>query len=106
MNKRKSLVKLHAYVSSDGIIDNWKSKDIHGRVLRIRNYLRTRFYNNEEKILKDFIKTFKKVYPSRSVHFYSRRFEIEVRSQIFAKDLLRLGEVSSKNWVSGIFISL
>lgn len=98
MNKQDSLIKIHAYVSSDGIIDNWKSKDLHGKKIRIRKKLRTRFYNNEEKLIQDFIKTIKKLYPLKSIKFYPKRSEIEIRSQVLAKDLLKLGEVSSKSW--------
>lgn len=99
MNKRGDLVKLHAYVSSDGIIDTWKSKDIHGKKLRIRKRFRVRFYNNEKILIEDFISSVRKIYPVQKYIRYSQeRFEVEVRGQIICKKLLSLGNVSTKNW--------
>ena len=43
MNKKDLLVKLHGYVASDGGIYTMKVKDMHGKKLRIRRKLRTRF---------------------------------------------------------------
>lgn len=92
------MIKLHAYVSSDGMIDKWKCKELHGKKLRIRKLLRVRFYNQEERLINDFIDSVKKIYPSKSVKYYPKRGEIEIRSQVVSKDLLKLGDVSSRNW--------
>ena len=98
LDEKDLLIKLHAYVSSDGIIDTWKSKDLHGGKIRIRKKFRVRFYNNHEKLINDFIDSVKTLYPAISVKFYSKRHEVEIRSQIVAKNLLELGEVSSRKW--------
>jgi len=99
MNKKDILVKLHAYTASDGIIDTWKSKDIHGRKLRIRKRFRVRFYNSEKTLVNDFINSAKKVYSNKKYVTYSpKRFEIEVRGQIICKKILSLGDIRTKNW--------
>jgi len=99
MNKKDTLIKLHAYVSSDGIIDTWKSKDIHGKKLRIRKIFRIRFYNDEKTLIEDFIKSVKKIYYDKKYIRYSeKRMEVEVRGQIISKKILKLGDISSKSW--------
>ncbi|MBU0959111.1 MAG: hypothetical protein KKB31_04155 [Nanoarchaeota archaeon] len=103
MNKSDVLVKLHAYIASDGIINTWKSKDMHGKKLRIRPRFRVRFYNNEKTLIKDFISSVKKIYSStkyakKYIKYSEKRFEVEVRGQIIAKSIFFLGEISTKNW--------
>ena len=99
MNKEDILVKLHAYVASDGIIDTWKCKETRGNNVRVRKRLRVRFYNGEKTLVDDFINSAKKVYSNKKYVTYSpKRFEIEVRGQIICKKILSLGDVSTKNW--------
>jgi len=99
MNKKELLVKLHAYVASDGGIYSWKSKDIHGRKLRIRRRLRTKFFNKEETLIKDFIATIGQLYPEvKSIRYYPKRMEVEVRNDTVSKNILGLGKVWSANW--------
>ncbi|MFH1311278.1 MAG: LAGLIDADG family homing endonuclease [Nanoarchaeota archaeon] len=99
MNKRDLLIKLHAYISSDGIIDTWKSKDIHGKKLRIRKRLRVRFYSNEKTLIDDFIESVIKIYHDKKYIRYSeKRMEVEVRGQIISKKILELGNISTTSW--------
>jgi len=99
MNKKDALVKIHAYASSDGIIDTWKSKDMHGNKLRVRKRFRVRFYNNEKTLIEDFINAAQKIYPiQKYIRYSQKRSEVEVRGQIICKKLLSLGGVSTKNW--------
>lgn len=99
MDKLDSLVKLHGYICSDGTIVSWKSKDIHGKRLRIRKRLRTKFYNNNLEIIQDFIQTFNICYPKiKSIKYYPKRFEVEIKNDLFCRDILELGKVWSKNW--------
>ena len=99
MNKKDLLVKVHAYVSSDGGIYIWKCKEIRGNNVRIREKLRVKFWNKEDKLMNDFVVSVKRIYPHlKYIREDKKRFDAEVRSQIFSKDLLKLGKVSTKSW--------
>jgi len=100
MNKKDLLVKIHAYISADGLICYWKSKDMHGKKLRIRKrFSRIKFYNKNKLLINDFISAVKKVCPHlKYIRYVKDRSEVDIRSQILAKDLLRLGKVSTKAW--------
>jgi len=99
MNKKDLLVKIHGYVSSDGGIYNRKCKDIHGRKLRVRMRLRTKFYNKEKTLIEDFCKTIKELYPwLKSLKLYEKRLEVEIRNDTVTRDILKLGKVWSANW--------
>ncbi len=99
MNKKDFLVKIHAYVASDGAVSLWKSKDIHGKKLRIRPRFRIKFYNIEQELVDDFIKSIREVYSGEKYVYYSKkRAEVEVRGQIITKGIFALGRVSTKNW--------
>jgi hypothetical protein len=99
MNKKDLLVKIHGYVASDGGIYPYKNKDIHGRKLRIRRYLRTKFYNTEETLILDFLKTIRKIYPKiKSIKYYPKRYEIDVHNNRISKDILKLGKIGSRVW--------
>lgn len=99
MDKKDGLAKLHGYVASDGGIYTWKCKDIHGKRLRIRRRLRTKFFNKEKALIEDFIKSVKKVYPwLKSMKYYEKRIEVEIRNDTVAKEILALGKVWSSNW--------
>ena len=99
MNKKEALAKLHSYVSSDGTIVTWKCKDIHGSKLRTRIKLRTKFYNIEEALINDFIDTIKFLYPKvKSIRYYPKRSEVEIRNHTISKDILNFGKVWSRNW--------
>ena len=99
MNKKELLVKTHAYIASDGGIYTYKCKDIHGKRLRVRRRLRVKFYNKEEKLINDFINTFKILYPNiKSIRYYKKRLEVEIRNDFFAKEILEIGKVWSSNW--------
>jgi len=98
-NKKDLLIKIHAYVSSDGIIDTWKCKEIRGNNIRVRKRLRVRFYNQEEELIRDYLDAVRKAHPQQKYIRYSKkRSEIEIRSQIICKSILKLGKVSTKNW--------
>lgn len=99
MNKKDLLVKIHGYVASDGGIYPYKNKDLHGGKLRIRRYLRTRFFNKEEALIQDFLETIRKIYPEiRSIKYYPKRYEIDVRNYRISKDILKLGRIGSRVW--------
>lgn len=99
MNKKDLLIKLHAYVASDGMIGFWKCKEIRGNNIRVRNKLRVKFSNKENLLMNDFISSVKIVYPHLKYLWYDgKKCDIEVRSAIFSKDLLKLGDISTKNW--------
>jgi hypothetical protein len=99
MNKRDFLIKLHAYVSSDGMIDKWKCKETRGNNVRVRKKFRVRFYNQEKILINDFIEGINKTYPDlRYIGYSEKRGEIDIRSQRLAKDLFALGEISTKSW--------
>jgi len=99
MNKKDMLVKIHGYVAADGGIYSYKNKDRHGGKLRIRKYKKTRFYNKEAALIKDFLKTIKLLYPKiKSIKYYPKRYEIEVRNYRISKDILQLGKIGSKVW--------
>lgn len=99
MNKKDHLVKLHAYISSDGRVDTWKSKDLHGKKLRVRTRFRIRFFNVEKMLIDDFIKSVKQIYSGKKYVYYpKKRDELEVRGQIITKGIFALGQVSTKNW--------
>jgi len=99
MNKKDYLVKLHAYVSSDGMIDTWKCKEIRGNNIRVRKRLRVRFYNQERILINDFIECVNKVYPElKYIRYSEKRGEIDIRSQRLVKGILLLGDISTKSW--------
>ena len=93
-------VKVHAYVSADGMISNWLCKDIHGKKLRIRKrFSRVRFYNQNAELIKDYIEAIKIICPHLSyIRHIQHRNEVDIRSQILAKGLLKLGDISTKSW--------
>ena len=91
MNKKDILLRLHAYIASDWLIDTWKSKDIHGNHLRIKKPLRLRFYNREEKLIKDFIESIKNIFSQQKhIRYSKKRFEVEIRGQIICEHDNRL----------------
>ena len=99
MDKKSYWIKLHAYISSDGMIDKWKSKDMHGKRLRIRPKFRIRFYNQNKILIDDFIESVKIICPHlKYIHHIEKRNEVVIRSQVFAKGLLELGDVSTPHW--------
>jgi hypothetical protein len=99
MNKKDFLIKLHAYVSSDGMIDKWKCKEIRGNNIRIRKKFRVRFYNQEKSLINDFIDGVNKVYPDlKYIKYSEKRGEIDIRSQKLAKGIFGLGNISTKSW--------
>ena len=99
MNKKDLLVKVHAYVASDGTIVSWKCKDLHGKKIRIRRKLRTKFYNIESALIKDFMNSVMLLYPKlKSIRYYPKRAEVEIRNNTVSKDILTLGKVWSRNW--------
>jgi len=99
MNKKDLLVKIHAYVASDGGIYFKTCKDRHGKKLRVRKRRRTYFYNTEIALIKDFIKTIKILYPEiKNIHYRPKRYELAVENHRISKDILKIGKVGSKNW--------
>ena len=93
------MVKLHAYISSDGRIETWKCKEKRGNSIRIRDYLRVRFFNGCEEIISDYINCVKKAFPHLTyIRYIKERFEVDIRSQLLGKALLKLGNVSTPNW--------
>lgn len=99
MNKKDLLVKIHGYVASDGRIDTWKCKETRGKKLRIRLRFRTRFFNNENILIGDFLKIIHQLYPKiRNIRYSEKRSEIEIRSQKISKDILELGKVGTYDW--------
>lgn len=99
MNKKDWFVKIHGYICSDGGIYSWKCKDIHGGKLRIRRRLRTKFYNKEIALINDFMNAIKKAYPElKSMRYYPKRIEVEIRNHTLSKEILKLGKVWSHNW--------
>jgi len=99
MNNKDLLVKIHAYIASDGGIYPWKCKEIRGNNVRIRKKLRVKFWNKEDKLMNDFVVSVKRIYPHlKYIWEDKKKFVAEVRSQIFSKDLLKLGKVSTKSW--------
>lgn len=99
MKKEDILVKIHGYVCSDGCIDFWKSKDMHGKKIRIRRKLRTRFYNADKEIIDDFINSIKFCFPNfKTIKVYPERYEIVVKNHPISKEILKLGRVKSLDW--------
>ncbi|MFH1711335.1 MAG: LAGLIDADG family homing endonuclease [Nanoarchaeota archaeon] len=99
MKRKDFLVKIHGYVCSDGGIYSWKCKDVHGNKLRIRRKLRTKFYNKEKLLIDDFIQAIKRAYPHiKSLRYYPKRIEVEVRNNTLSKEILSFGKVWSHNW--------
>ena len=99
MNKKDLLVKIHAYVASDGGIYPRKCKDFHGGKIRIRRKLRTKFYNIEPFLIQDFLKTIKRLYPGiKSIKYYPKRNEIDVDNNKISKEILNLGKIGSRVW--------
>jgi len=99
MNKKDLLIKLHGYVASDGGIYSMKVKDMHGKKIRIRRRLRTKFFNKNDVLINDFLDTFNIIYPNiKSIRYYKKRIEIEIRNHTVSKEILSLGKVWSRNW--------
>jgi hypothetical protein len=99
MNKKDFLIKLHAYVSSDGMIDKWKCKEIRGNSIRVRKRFRVRFYNQQKVLINDFIEGVNRAYPElKYIRYSEKRGEIDIRSQRLAKGIFALGDISTKNW--------
>jgi len=99
MGKLDSLATIHGYISSDGGIYSNKIKDIHGKKIRIRTKLRTKFYNSEDTLINDFLNNIKSLYPNvKSIRYYEKRMEVEIRNNTISQDILGLGKVWSKNW--------
>jgi len=99
MNKKDLMAKIHGYIASDGGIYNMRVKDIHGKKLRIRRKLRTKFFNQDKELIDDFINIIHMLYPKiKSIRYYPKRYEVEVRNNTISKDILKLGKVWSSNW--------
>ena len=99
MNKKNLLVKIHGYVCSDGCIDFWKSKDLHGKKIRTRLRLRIRFYSADKELIEDFIHSLKICFPNlKNIRYYPKRYEVEVRNHPSSKEILKLGKVTSREW--------
>lgn len=99
MKKGDILAVIHGYICSDGGIYNRTVKDWHGKKLRVRRRLRTRFFNETKELIDDFIKSIMKLYPKvRSIRHYEKRKEVEIRNDTISKDILKLGKVWSYNW--------
>lgn len=99
MSKKDLLIKIHGYIASDGRVDTYKLKEKRGNNVRIRQRLRTRFFNKEKTLIFDFIKAIKKLYPDiKNIRYTEKRIEVEIRSQIITKDILKLGKVGTFDW--------
>ncbi|MAH03846.1 hypothetical protein CMI39_03610 [Candidatus Pacearchaeota archaeon] len=100
MNKKDCLIKIHAYIASDGLIGFWNCKETRGNSFRVRKrFSRVRFYNQNEELINDYINAVKKACPHLTyVRYIKRRSEVDLRSQILAKGLLNLGDISTRNW--------
>lgn len=71
---------------------------MHGKKLRIRIKLRASFFNTEEKLITDFIKATQKLYPDLKVKYDEKRGRVDIRSQRFVKNMLKLGKVGTYDW--------
>jgi len=99
MKKEELFAIIHGYICSDGGIYNRTVKDIHGKKLRIRRKLRTKFFNETPELINDFIDIIRKLYPNvKSIRYYPKRKEVEIRNHTLSKDILNLGKVWSYNW--------
>jgi hypothetical protein len=99
MIKKDFLIRLHSYVSSDGIIDEWKCREVRGNNTRVRKKFRVRFYNNEKVLIENFTDAIKIAFPElKHIRYSKKRVEVEIRSQRLAKKIIGLGNISTKNW--------
>ena len=99
MTRKDLLAKIHGYVCSDGGIYSWKCKDIHGKKIRVRRRLRTKFFNKEPALINDFMNAIKLAFPKvKSIKYYPKRIEVEIRNHTLSNEILKLGKVWSHNW--------